>query len=199
MIRTTLNLARHPAENLRRVRVVWGGSLLLLAAFGLVLAAVALVGWSGARPVARQTSLVRAQLAPLLAERARAEAPLRDPAVRAALDQAAFFNQLIDRKAVSWTVLFQRLERITPPGVELVSLRPLQRNGANAVDIRFASDTLEPAIAFVQQLESAPGFADARVEREIEAPPQAANLNRAQAPPPRFQLEVTALYKGGEE
>lgn len=194
MIRTTLNLARRPPENLRRVRILWGGGAAALGLLALVLVAIALSGWLAIRPLHRRISDVRRQIAPLQEAIQRERAPLQDPAVRAALTQAAFFNQLIDRKSVSWTLLFQRLERITPPGVELVSLRPLQRNGASAIDIRFASNDLQPAIAFVQQLESGHGFADAHVEREAEAAPA---VTPAAGPrPPRFQLEVTALYRG---
>lgn len=199
MIRTTINLARRPAENLRRLKIVWGGSLALLVLAFIVLAAVALTGWLGSRPIQAQADAMRARTAPLLAEQDRAAAPLRDPGVRNELAQADFFNRLIDRKSVSWTLLFERLEKITPPGVELLSLRPLVRNGANAVDLRFASNTLQPAIDFVHQLETSGDFTDARVERETEAT-QAANLPpRGQAPPPRFQLEVTALYQGGAQ
>lgn len=193
MIRTTLNLARTHPENMRRLRLLWGGGAALLALLALVLAAVALSGWLAIRPLNRQIDAVRAQIAPLQSAAQLEQAPLRDPAVRASLAQAAFFNQLIDRKAVSWTLLFQRLERITPPGVALVSLRPLQRNGADAVDIRFAANQLQPAIAFVQQLEAGHGFADAHVERESES--AAAASPAPGAPPPRFQLEVTALYR----
>lgn len=195
MIRTTLNLARRPPENVRRLRLLWGGGAALLALLALVLAVVALSGWLAIRPINRQIAAVRSRIAPLQAAVLREQTPLRDPAVRASLAQAAFFNQLIDRKAVSWTLLFQRLERITPPGVALVSLRPLQRNGTDAVDIRFAANQLQPAIAFVQQLESGHGFADAHVERESEA---ASTPNAAAASvPARFQLEVTALYRPG--
>lgn len=195
MIRITLNLGRRPAENLRRVRLVWGGALGLLAALLLMLATVALVGWLGTRHIQAQTAALRAEMAPLQADQARAQAPLRDPQTRAVLDRAAFFNQLIDRKSVSWTRLFERLEQIMPSGVELVSLRPLARDGAQAVDVRFASETLPPAIAFVQALESSGDFAAARVERESEAAPPALGSAPGPNTPPRFQLEVTALYR----
>ena len=193
MIRITLNLARQPGENLRRVRIVWGGGLALLAAVFLVLSATALVGWLGSRPIQAQTNAVRAQIAALRAT--AAPDPATNPATRAGLAQAAYFNQLIDRKSVSWTVLFQRLEQILPPGVELISLRPVVRDGANAIDIRCASDTLAPAIDFVQRLEASPDFTGARVEREAAAERTTAALPGAAAPP-RIQLELTALYRG---
>jgi len=197
VIRITLNLGRRPPENLRRARLVWGGAVAVLAALLLTLASVALVGWFGTRRTQAATAALRAEMAPLQAEQARALAPLRDPQTQAVLARAAFFNQLIDRKSVSWTRLFERLEQIVPPGVELVSLRPLARDGAQAVDIRFASQTLPPAIAFVQALEHSGDFAAARVERESEAapPPPGQPAPTGANTPPRFQLEVTALYR----
>ena len=195
MPRITLNLARQPGENLRRVRIVWGGAVALLGALLLALGGAALAGWLGSRPIARQAAALRAAMAPLAD--ARQPNPDSDPRIRAGLAQAAYLNQLIDRKAVSWTLLFERLEQIQPRGVELVSLRPLLRNGANAIDIRFASQTLPPAIAFVQRLENSPDFADARIERESEAAaaaPGPAAPSGAGAPA-RFQFELTALYQ----
>ena len=192
MNRITVNLARRPPENLRQVRLLWGSLLgVLLAAF-IVLSAIALTGWLGSRGLQAQVSNLRGQMSPLLASRARSEAPLHRPDVRQVLDRADYFNQLIDRKTVSWTRLFERLEQIQPQGVALVSLRPLQRNGARAIDIRFTSDTLAPAIDFVRRLELSGDFADAQVERETEAVRKGTT---AGAPaPPRFQIEVTALY-----
>lgn len=199
MIRMTLNLGRRPGENLRRARVVWGSALGALLVLFAILATLAVAGWLGSRQIQAQTDAVRAQIAPLLADRARAQAPLRDPGVRAVLDEAAFFNALIARKSVSWTRLFERLEEIMPPGVELVSLRPLDRNGQQAVDVRFASETLTPAIDFVHALETSGDFADARVERETEAGAPGAVPGPAASGPaaaaPRFQIEVTALYR----
>lgn len=199
MIRIALNLARRPGENLRRARLVWGGALAVLVVLLLVQGTVAVVGWLGSRGIQAQTAALRVQMAPLVAEQARLEAPLRDPAVRAQLDRAAFVNQLIDRKSVSWTRLFERLEQIMPPGVVLVSLRPLDRNGEQAVDVRFASETLPPAVDFVHALETSGDFAAARVERETETQNPTGNGlpggGRDANAPPRFQLEVTALYR----
>ncbi|HWG36299.1 MAG TPA: hypothetical protein VN690_01135 [Terriglobales bacterium] len=198
MNRLTLNLARRPGDNLRRVRWVWGGTLAVLLVAFVLLGAIALTGWLGSRPVQRQTDALRAQMIPLQAERSRGEAPLHNPKVRAQLDQAGYINGLIARKSVSWTRLFERLEEIMPPGVELVSLRPLERNGANAVDIRFASDSMPPAINFVQALENSGDFAQARVERETVAARGTVPSNgsgRGGPPPPKIQLEVTTLYE----
>ncbi|HEY7838102.1 MAG TPA: hypothetical protein VIC54_05855 [Terriglobales bacterium] len=196
MIRITLNLARQPGENLRRARIVWGGALTVLSALLVLLGIIALVGWRGSRPIQAQTDALGAQIAPLAAEQGRAGAALASSSARIGLDRAAFFNRLIDRKAVSWTQLFERLEQIAPPGIEMVSLRPLIRNGANAVDIRFASETMPPAIEFVTRLENADGFADAQVEHETEASAPAAGVRAAANAAPRFQIEVSALYQG---
>ncbi len=201
MIRITVNLSRRPAENLRRVRIFWGGALALLLVVLTGLAAVAVTGLAATRPLQAQMTALRARTAPLEAQRARAEVRLRDPQVRAVLGRARFFNQLIARKSVSWTRLFERLEQIMPAQVELESLRPLRRNGANAVDIRFASEALPPAIEFVHRLETSSDFSGARVEREAEAAAPKAAMGSAAAARPRFQIEITALYRppaGGE-
>lgn len=195
MMRIRVNLGRRPVENLRRVRIVWGGALVILLLAFAGLALTAWLGWRGTRAIQAQTAGLRAQIAPLQLATAQTSAPLRGAGTQAIVARAQFLNQLIDRKSVSWTQLFEQLEQIQPPGVELISLRPLQRNGQNAVDLRFASETLQPAIDFVQSLETSGDFADAVVTRETEA---AARTNaggpRNAAAPPRFQLELNALY-----
>lgn len=198
MTRITINLARRPPENLRRIRIVWGGSLIALAVLLGLLSTVALVQWLGSRPIQAQTNALRRQMAPLEAQVASDPNPTAAPQTQAVIERAAFFNRLIDQKAVSWTLLFQQLEQIQPPGVELVSLHPLVRNGANAMDIRFVSNDLPSAIAFVRKLEASGDFADARVERETETSPTGTGVQLAPAGP-RFHLEVTALYKGEPE
>jgi hypothetical protein len=71
----------------------------------------------------------------------------------------------------------------------------MQRNGDNAVDLRLAGESLGPAIEFVRQLEAAPDFTQARIvgENEISRPVSAGAATAGAQP--RFQLEVTALYR----
>lgn len=195
MMRLTVNLARRPAENLRRVRVVWGGALAVLGALFVALATTALVGWLSTRHIQAETDGLRAQIAPLEQAAVRERTPLHDPQVRQVLDRAQMFNQLIARKSISWTRLFERLEEILPPGVELVSLRPMQRNGDNAVDLRLAGESLGPAIDFVRRLEASPDFTQARIVGENEISRTGAAGMAPAAAQPRFQLEVTALYR----
>jgi Tfp pilus assembly protein PilN len=195
MMRLTVNLARRPAENLRRVRVVWGGALAVLGALFVALATTALVGWLSTRHIQAETDGLRAQIAPLEQAAVRERTPLHDPRVRQVLDRAQMFNQLIARKSISWTRLFERLEEILPPGVELVSLRPMQRNGDNAVDLRLAGESLGPAIDFVRRLEASPDFTQARIVGENEISRTGAAGASPAAAQPRFQLEVTALYR----
>lgn len=198
MMRVTVNLSRRPPENLRRARIVWGGALAVLLAALVALAATALVGWLGSRQIQARTDALRRQMAPLQLAARNARAPLRSAPTRAFLARTQFLNQLIARKSVSWTGLFERLEHIQPPGVELISLRPLQRNGQNAVDLRFASQTFQPAIDFVQALETSGDFAGARVERVSQnagTAPGPAPAGAAANAEPRFQFELTALYQ----
>ncbi|MGH9476887.1 MAG: PilN domain-containing protein [Terriglobales bacterium] len=195
MMRITVNLGRRPPENLRRVRIVWGGMLGVLVAALVVLSAIALAGWLGTRHIQAQTAALRDQIAPLQLAEANAKAPLAGPQTVQFLARVRFLNQLIDRKSVSWTGLFERLEQIQPPGVELISLRPLQRNGQNAVDLRFASQTFQPAIDFVQALETSGDFTDAHVERASQNQPAPSRGRGADSAQPRFQFELTALYQ----
>lgn len=194
MIQATVNLARHPVENRRRVWALWGGGALALTVLLCVLSAVAASGWVRTRAVERQTTALHDRIATLEARQNRLAMQLQDPVTRSALNNAQYLNALLDRKATSWTLLFERLERILPDNVELVSLRPMQRGEADGIDLIFASDSPPPAIELIERLENSGDFAEAQLER-VQTRQQTGEAGAGAVQGPKFQFEVTALYR----
>ncbi|MGH9534946.1 MAG: hypothetical protein ACRD2E_08815 [Terriglobales bacterium] len=193
-MRFSVNLARTPGENRRRAWVLWGGGCGLAAAALAVLAAITLSGWSAAASVRTQTAVVQARMAPLRRERAQLMAEMQRPDAQAAMRRAAYLNQLIDRKAVSWTRLFERLEALLPAQVQLLSVRPAEEHRRTALMMEVAAPSVPAALPFLHQLEEAPDFASPQVtdvSRRQRGPATA--VNAATNGPVR--LAIVAFYQ----
>lgn len=137
------NLSTRPFYNERLVRAVLG--LITLVAIGLT-------GYNVARILAlriRQT-INREQLA----------------AVQAAAHEA---NQLIDRRAFSWTDLFNQFERTLPAGARIAAVTPqFDTGGRMMVAVSVVSRRVEDLDAFIEALEKTGRFSQV-LSRQEEA------------------------------
>lgn len=156
------NLATRPFYNERLVRVI----------LGIVgIAAVALLLFD-----ATQILRLRARNADVRieAEAAEAEAArLREESrtIRQSLDRsqletaqvaASEANLLIDRRAFSWTDLFNRFEATLPPGVRIVAVTPqVDDEGRMLVAINVVSRRVEDLAEFTEALQDSGGFYNA--------------------------------------
>ncbi len=158
-----LNLARRPAENRRRVWVVWGGLFAISFACFLVFLLASLADWNSTARVRRQITVLDHSLNPLRKQERELYGRLSRPSVKDEMQRSAYINSLIDQKAVSWTLLFERLEALLPQRVQLVELRPGRQRRESAVQITVAAPDVTDAIAFIRQLEGAHDFSDPQV------------------------------------
>ncbi len=172
-MRTRINLATQPYEDARRFYLQRGGLLLLLAVIAAVLVSLGVRSYHASRDIARKVAQERRQIAEIDRERAAAEAILNRPENRDVRDRSRFLNALIVRKAFSWTQVFSDLEKIVPPRVRIVSIRP-DVNTSNQLEIHLEAigDSREKAIELVRRMEESPTFREpqVRVERPETGP-----------------------------
>jgi len=166
-MRTWINLATQPYEDARRFYLQWGGLLLLLAVIAAVLISLGVGSYHASRDIARKVAQERRQIAEIDRERAAAEAILNRPENRDVRDKSRFLNALIVRKAFSWTQVFSDLEKIVPPRVRIVSIRP-DVNTSNQLEIHLEAigDSREKAIELVRRMEESKRFRLARLKSE---------------------------------
>jgi len=156
-----LNLATQPPRNERLPAL-----LLSLAAIALVGLTVrhAFVVWallpSRTSALHREVEAQDAEVARLRTEVAALRAPKPDPA---AVKQWALVKGLVDRRAFSWTDLFDRLEEVLPPGVRLLSVAPTVRDGELRLELQALARSGEDALQFLGVLQKRPEFGDANV------------------------------------
>lgn len=173
-MRTRINLATQPYEDARLFYLQWGGLLLALLVIAAALLALVAKTHRASRDIARRVEQERRQIAEIDRERAAAEAILNRPENRDVRDKSRFLNALIARKAFSWTQVFSDLEKIVPPRVRIVSIRP-DVNSSNQLEIHLEAigDSREKAIELVRRMEEAPTFREAQVR--VERPESGAN------------------------
>jgi type IV pilus assembly protein PilN len=100
-------------------------------------------------------------------ERAQAQAFLDQAANRSTRDQSQFLNGLIQRKAFSWTRVFEDLEQVMPSNLHVVSLRPeLNDQGQVELDMKVVGDRREAAVELVHRMEGSKHFQSAQLVQE---------------------------------
>ena len=186
-MRVDINLATQPYQDARRFWLRWGGALVALGLLTLILLYSALTGWVSAR---KDRDLIRqreAQIAARDQERAQAEALLNRPENRSTRDRSQFLNDLFQRKAFSWTKVFEDLERVMPPRLHVVSIRPEMGSEAGLnIKLVVAGESRERALDLVRKMEASQRFQQTRIDQETAQIGQSAG--------DKVQFDISAVY-----
>ena len=185
-MRIDINLASQPYEDARQFWMRWGTGVGALALLTLILLALDVTGWIAAR----NDRLAMAQQRSMIADRdkvqADAERVLNLPENRTTRDQSQFLNQLIERKAFSWTRVLENLEKVMPPRLHVVSISP-QLNDDNelALKMTVAGESRDRAIELARRMEASRRFAQTQIIREASTQSQTGDTE---------QVELSAIY-----
>ena len=186
-MRVDINLATQPYQDARRFWLRWGGALVALGLLTLILLYSVLTGWLSAR---KDRDLIRqreAQIAARDQERAQAEALLSRPENRSTRDRSQFLNDLFQRKAFSWTKVFEDLERVMPPRLHVVSIRPEMGSEAGLnIKLVVAGESRERALDLVRKMEASQRFQQTRIDQETAQIGQSAG--------DKVQFDISAVY-----
>jgi type IV pilus assembly protein PilN len=186
-MRLNINLATQPYEDAGRFWRRWGLLLAGMSLLTLVLLYFAVLGWIMG---SKDRSLIEQREQQITArdhERASAQAVLNRPDNRMIRDRSAFLNELFQRKAFSWTKVFEDLERVMPPRLHVVSIRP-ELASTNELQIKLvvAGDTRQHALDLVKKMEGSPHFRDTRIDQETALSGQQTGDD--------IQFDISALY-----
>ena len=128
---------------------------------------MAVRGWTNAGRDRHDIAQLEQQIAEREQERADAQAFLDMAANRSTRDQSQFLNGLIQRKAFSWTRVFEDLEQVMPPNLHVVSLRPeLNEQNQMQLEMKVACDTRAAAVELVHRMEGSKHFQGAQLVAE---------------------------------
>jgi type IV pilus assembly protein PilN len=189
-MRININLASNPYEAARE----YSRRLGLLTA-GLAILTLGLLGYilyqrSQTRDVDQKIRAARQEIAGLDDEKAKALAMLNQPQNRDVADQSQFLNNLFLRKSLSWTRVFTELERMMPPNIHVVSMKPeFNRDNLLVLRVVVATSSRDNAVELVKRMEKSPHFRMPQVEAEN-------TLGEGNAGPMggNIQFEIASIY-----
>ncbi len=187
-MRITINLASQPFEDAQRFVRQWTLTLSLVGLLTLALVVGAVLRLRSWRVEELRIHDLQSQLAQGDREIGQAEAFLNRPENRDTRDKSLILNELIVRKAFSWTEVFSDLERIMPPRLHVVSIRP-ELTPDNQLELRMvvAGESRERALDLVRRMEQSPHFRQPQVVAE-------AREDAPQNPGDRVQFDISTLY-----
>ncbi len=166
-MRLNINLASQPYEDVRQFWMRWGGSVALIAILTLALVAQTAISWVYAHKDQQTIANYKALIADRDRERSAAEAVLNKPQNRTTRDRSRFLNELIERKAFSWTQVFQDLERIMPARLHVVSMHPeLDEQNQLQIKLTVAGESRDRALELVRHMEESSRFRQPRITAE---------------------------------
>jgi type IV pilus assembly protein PilN len=190
-MRFNINLASQPYEAARFYRRRVGALVLALAVLTALLAGYIVYQRAQSRGINKQLAQVRGEIRGLDFEDGQARALLNKSANRDIADQSEFLNQLFARKALSWTRVFTEMERIVPPNLHVVSMKP-EYTKTNDLMLRVvvATDSRDRAVELVRRMEKSNHFRQAQVMAEAVT----ANTSDQSAGPGNIQFDIAAIY-----
>lgn len=159
MLRT--NLATRPFYNDRAVRLVLGFAAAAVIAFTTFNILRLLELSARQTAVGSRLAAAEAQTAEYR-QKARGITTAVDKTQLGLVQQAAReANELIDRRAFSWTDLFNRFEQTLPPDVRIAAVEPqIDREGRLLLAISVVARSVEDLNDFMDALEARGGFRD---------------------------------------
>jgi type IV pilus assembly protein PilN len=166
-MRLDINLASQPYEDARQFWMRWGTAVGAVGLLTLVLLALDVTGWMNARRDRAAIAEKRAMIADRDQLRANAERILNLPQNRSTRDQSQFLNELIERKAFSWTRVLENLEKVMPPRVHLMSINPqLDEDNQLGLKMTVAGASRDRAIELARRMEDSRRFAQTNIVSE---------------------------------
>ncbi len=218
-MRLDINLASQPYEDARQFWMRWGTAVGAVALLTLILLTLDITGWVNARRDHAAIAEKEAMIADRDQLRTEAERTLNLPQNRTTRDESQFLNQLIERKAFSWTRVLESLEKVMPPRVHLMAISPqLDEDNQLGLKMSVAGDSRDRALELARRMEESHRFAQTQVTSEtffqqsvngdneqfdmeaiyIPEPPAAAATSKADAKPKTEVNSKPAASKGSK-
>lgn len=184
-MRIDVNLASEPFRRDRSLIVASSAVALLLLATLMIFSGLAVAERSRTAEAREELSRLDARLRGLAAEQAKLDGTLRQPANAEVLDRIQFVNALLVRKGVSWTRIFADLEKVVPPNVRLIQIRPqILRENELVLDMVVGAQSSEPVVNLLMRLEASEQFGATTVQNWL--PPSQSD--------PLFRYRVSVQY-----
>lgn len=161
----SLNLASNPFRRERAQYATYAFMCAVLTCFLLVVAGLILHSRAQASRIRSEIAQEQAQLQHLRSEQGTYQSVLRRPTNAGVFSRSVFLNELIARRSVSWTRVFEDLATVMPPSVRIGTIRlpqtPAEQSaGVNRVqlDVTLGAEHVPELIQLLKNLQASPLF-----------------------------------------
>ncbi len=193
-MRLRINLASQPYEVAQEYKQRMTALIAILGVAALALLGYIVYQRAHSRSINRQLAEVQSQINQLELEEAQARAMLSKPTNRNIAEQSDFLNELFARKALSWTRIFSEMERIVPPSLHVVSMKPeYTKTNDLVLHMVVATDSRDRAVELVRHMEKSNHFRQAQVVAEAVV----SNTSDQSGPSGNIQFDIAAIYVPG--
>ena len=177
-MKVPINLASQPFRRDRAMIVASAGVAFLLVVSLGVLVTLALSDRAQSADVRGDIARLRRIITETTKAQTANDAVLRQPANAEVLERSVFLNSLLYRKGISWTRLLSDLEKVMPPNIRVLNIRPYV-TGRNQVtlDLTFGAESIDAAGPLFKALEASPAFGGL-FQQTFQPPTQAEPLYR---------------------
>jgi Fimbrial assembly protein (PilN) len=165
-MRLKINLATQPYEDARQFYLRWGLALGTLALLAIVLCYTTFASLNRYRSLNRDVARENATLQKINKQQADDVAILAQPQNNDVRQRSAFLNDLIERKSVSWTLIFTELEKLMPPQLHVAAMKPKIENGDILLEMEVVGQSRDRGLELVRKMEQSRSFRDAQVLSE---------------------------------
>jgi Tfp pilus assembly protein PilN len=167
-MRININLASQKYEDVREFYRRWGLAIGFAAALTLVLIVVAVFNYSSSTKSNARIKELQATIASLQKERASAEVISNLPENHDVNEQKNYWNRQINRRQLSWTQLFNDLQRIMPARAYVNSVHPeITPDNRLRLTLLIKGDTHGNGLELVQKMEKSERFRNPQINNEL--------------------------------
>jgi hypothetical protein len=166
-MRLNINLATQKYEDVRQFYVRWSAAIGISALLMLVLIGFAWRNFHNSSQSGQRIKQLQAEIADLQKKRAAAEAISNLPENHDVTEQKNYWNHQINRRQLSWTQLFNDLQRIMPARAFLSSVHPeVTLDNRLKLTLIVMGDTHENGLELQKKMEKSERFRSPQITAE---------------------------------
>ena len=187
-MRLNINLASQKYEDVRQFYVRWSVGIVLSALLMLVLIGLASRNFSTSSKSGQRIKQLQAEIADLQKQRAAAEAISNRPENHDVTEQKNYWNRQINRRQLSWTQLFNDLQRIMPARAFLSSVHPeVTLDNRLKLTLVVMGDTHENGLELQKKMEKSSRFRSPQISNELVQ-------TQGKTDVPLYKFEIVTYY-----
>ena len=166
-MRLNINLASQKSEDVQQFYKRWGIAIGLSAVLMLLLLGLTVINYSSSSKSNERIKDLQAKIASLQKERAAAEVVSNLPENHDVNEQKNYWNKQINRRQLSWTQLFNDLQKIMPARAYLSSVHPeMTQDNRLRLTLVIKGDTHDNGLELVQKMEKSERFRGPQINSE---------------------------------